>query len=56
MINDNINISLEILNDINSDSIDHLDLCRIIGILLDNAHEAAKTVVKKTWQTVVWRK
>ncbi|MFT5875639.1 MAG: two-component system sensor histidine kinase AgrC [Clostridium sp.] len=47
MINDNINISLEILNDINSDSIDPLDLCRTIGILLDNAHEAAKNSSEK---------
>ena len=47
MINDNINVSLEILNDINSDSIDPLDLCRIIGILLDNAQEAAKNSSEK---------
>ncbi|MBZ9618523.1 sensor histidine kinase [Clostridium estertheticum] len=42
IVKDDIIVSLEILNDIDLLYIDTLDLCRIIGILLDNAREAAK--------------
>ncbi len=48
MIRDNIDVSIEILNDIVLYHIDELDLCRIIGILLDNAYDAAKNSSEKS--------
>ncbi|MBU3196650.1 sensor histidine kinase [Clostridium algidicarnis] len=39
---DNINLSIEVLETIDTFHIDIIDLCRIVGILMDNAHEAAK--------------
>lgn len=48
MIRDNIDVSIEILNDIVLYHIDELDLCRIIGILLDNAYDAAKNSIEKS--------
>ena len=47
IIKEDINISLEILNDIELLYIDTFDLCRIIGILLDNAREAVKECDEK---------
>lgn len=47
MLNSSIHVSIEILNDVDSFHIDMLDLCRIIGILLDNAYDAAKTSSEK---------
>ena len=38
----NINMNIEVLIDLNDLEINTLDLCRILGILLDNAIEAAK--------------
>ncbi len=43
----NINMNLEVLLDLNELEINTLDLCRILGILLDNAIEAAKECDKK---------
>lgn len=43
----NINLNIEILIDLNDLEINTLDLCRILGILLDNAIEAAKECDKK---------
>ncbi|MCY6355311.1 sensor histidine kinase [Clostridium sp. ZS2-4] len=48
MIRDNVDVSIEILNDIVLYHIDELDLCRIIGILLDNAYDAAKNSSEKS--------
>ncbi|WAG68397.1 GHKL domain-containing protein [Clostridium sp. CF011] len=47
IVKDGINISLEILNDIEVLYVDTFDLCRIIGILLDNAREAVKKCDEK---------
>lgn len=43
----NINMNIEVLIDLNDLEINTLDLCRILGILLDNAIEAAKECKKK---------
>ena len=43
----NINMNIEVLIDLNGLNINTLDLCRILGILLDNAIEAAKECDKK---------
>lgn len=43
----NINMNIEVLIDLNELNINTLDLCRILGILLDNAIEAAKECDKK---------
>lgn len=37
-----VKVYIEVLNDINKIHIDVVDLCRILGILIDNAYEAAK--------------
>nr|WP_243177094.1 GHKL domain-containing protein [Clostridium estertheticum] len=44
---DNITLSIEILDTIDTVHIDIIDLCRIVGILLDNAYEAAKDSKEK---------
>ncbi|MBZ9637246.1 sensor histidine kinase [Clostridium sp. FP1] len=44
---DNITLSIEILDTIDTFHIDMIDLCRIVGILLDNAYEAAKDSKEK---------
>lgn len=44
----NINVSISIANEIDSFSYETADLCKIIGILLDNAIEAAGLANKKT--------
>ena len=36
----NINVSIEVIDEVNSIPVDTLDLCRVIGIFLDNAIEA----------------
>lgn len=47
LIRDNMDVSLEILSDIELCNVDELDLCRIIGILLDNAYDGAKNTSEK---------
>ena len=37
----NINFNIELLDDLNQDSINNFNFCRILGILLDNAIEAS---------------
>ncbi|MBU3129928.1 GHKL domain-containing protein [Clostridium tagluense] len=44
---DNITLSIEVLDTIDTFNIDIIDLCRIVGILLDNAYEAAKDSKEK---------
>lgn len=44
---DNITLSVEILDTIDTFHIDIIDLCRIVGILIDNAYEAAKDSKEK---------
>ena len=43
----NIDMNIEVLIDLNDIEINTLDFCRILGILLDNAIEAAKECKKK---------
>ncbi|MCD3351696.1 sensor histidine kinase [Clostridium botulinum D/C] len=47
IIKNNIKFNIEIFNDINDIYIDELDLCRILGIFLDNAFEASKCSKEK---------
>lgn len=42
-----VKLHIEILNDIDKLNIDIVDLCRILGILIDNAYEAAKISKEK---------
>ncbi|WP_242846654.1 sensor histidine kinase [Clostridium sp. K25] len=42
IIKNNIKVNIEIFNEINTIYIEELDLCRILGIFLDNALEASK--------------
>lgn len=46
-INNNIDVLVEVSDDIDNIPVDTLDLCRILGIFLDNAREAAFTCPNK---------
>lgn len=48
MFRDNINVSIDIVGEITSLNMDIVDLSRVLGVLLDNAHEAAKDSYDKT--------
>ena len=43
----NLSIYIEIFEDIDNMSIETVDICRIVGVLLDNAIEAAKSSIEK---------
>lgn len=46
-INSGINVKVEVSDDINSIPVDTLDLCRILGVFLDNAIEAVSVCTDK---------
>lgn len=46
--NSNIKMKVDVFTDLNSMKINDLNLCRILGILLDNAIEASKKCEEKT--------
>lgn len=48
-----VKIHIEILNDIDKLNIDIVDLCRILGILIDNAYEAAR-ISKEKFMTITF--
>ncbi|WP_242954827.1 sensor histidine kinase [Clostridium massiliodielmoense] len=47
MIHNNLKVNIDIINNITNIYIDELDLCRILGIILDNAFEASINSEKK---------